>query len=119
MAGLRTSRAYRPSRRTRACHDETGPIRPPRGAERDLEVNGRRFRTAARPRGTGAGLDIDTGTRKADGDHQCCRYHAHLSLAVAVITNTITAATLNAAARVGPYGTAPRTNSILAGPARC
>lgn len=93
MAGLRTSRAYKPSRRTRACHDETGPIRPPRGAERDLEVNGRRFRTATRPRRTGTGLDIDTGTRKADGDHQCCRYHAHLSLAVAVITNTITAAT--------------------------
>ena len=94
MAGLRTSRACEPSRRTRACHDETGLIRPPRGAERDLEVNGRRFRTATRPRRTGTGLDIDTGTHKADGDHQCCRYHAHLSLAVAVITNTIIAATL-------------------------
>lgn len=79
MAGLRTSRAYKPSRRTRTCYGETGPIRPPRGAERDLEVNGRRFRTATRPRRTGTGLDIDTGTRKADGDHQCCQYHAHLS----------------------------------------
>lgn len=51
-----------PSRGTRTCHAEPGPIRSPRGAERGLEANGRRFRTAARPRETGTGLDFDIGT---------------------------------------------------------
>lgn len=35
-----------PSRGTQARYVETGPIRPPRGAERGLEAHGRRFRTA-------------------------------------------------------------------------
>jgi len=57
FAAKQGSRAWRG---TRACHVETGSIRPQRGAARGLEVNGRRFRTAARPREVRHGLDIDT-----------------------------------------------------------
>lgn len=62
MEGLRPSRALQPSRRTRTCHVERGAIRPHRGAERGLEANDRRFRTAKARGRTGTDLGFDMGT---------------------------------------------------------
>lgn len=77
MAGLRPSRAFQPSRGTRARHVETGTIRPPRGAERGLEANGRRFRTARRPREDRHGPDFRHGTGRTGGHgptaHRCAK----------------------------------------------
>jgi hypothetical protein len=62
--GFADKQGYQPSRRARARHVECGTLRPPRGAERGLEANGRRFRTANERREAGEGLTIDTRTER-------------------------------------------------------
>lgn len=68
MEGVRLAGLLQPSRGLRACHVGPGSIRPPRGAARGLEANGRWFRTAKSPREDRRRSRFRQGNRMRGGD---------------------------------------------------